>query len=159
MGDKLKDQDIENAEFAFGIYDCDGSGKIDAYDIPDVLRALNTNPTLDLCEKMGATKKRGEKKLTVEEFLPIYAQVKAQKDTGSFEDFIECLKLYDKNENGTMLGAELEHTLKALGEKLSDDEVTELFADCMDPEDEDGFIFYTPFVQKMMNNPIVYTKK
>lgn len=30
-----------------------------------------------------------------------------------------------------------------LGEKLSDDEVAELFADCMDPEDEDGNVFYT----------------
>lgn len=66
---------ITDAEFAFGIYDCDGSGKIDAYDIPDVLRSLNCNPTLELCEKMGATKKRGEKKLTVEEFLPIFGQV------------------------------------------------------------------------------------
>jgi myosin light chain 6 len=158
MADKLKDQDIENAEFAFGIYDCDGSGKIDAYDIPDVLRALNTNPTLELCEKMGATKKRGEKKLTVEEFLPIYGQVKGQKDQGSYEDFLECLKLYDKQENGTMLLAELEHSLKALGEKLSDDEVTELFADCMDPENEDGEIFYAPFLKKMMDNPIVYKK-
>ncbi|CRK87920.1 CLUMA_CG001706, isoform A [Clunio marinus] len=149
MAEKLKDQEIENAEFAFGIYDCDGSGKVDAYDIPDVLRALNLNPTLELCEKMGATKKRGEKKLTVEEFLPIYGQVKVQKDQGSFEDFLECLKLYDKEENGTMLLAELEHTLKALGEKLSDDEVTELFADCMDPEDEDGNIFYTPFLRRL----------
>lgn len=158
MADKLKDQEIENAEFAFGIYDCDGSGKIDAYDIPDVLRALNLNPTLELCEKMGATKKRGEKKLTVEEFLPIYAQVKNTKDQGSYEDFMECLKLYDKAENGQMLLAELEHSLKALGEKLSDDEVTDLFADCMDPEDDEGNIFYAPFLQKMMNNPIVYKK-
>lgn len=158
MADKLKDQEIENAEFAFGIYDCDGTGKVDAYDIPDVLRALNLNPTLELCEKMGATKKRGEKKLTVEEFLPIYAQVKVQKDQGSYEDFMECLKLYDKAENGTMLLAELEHSLKALGEKLSDDEVNELFADCMDPEDDEGMIFYAPFLQKMMNNPIVYKK-
>lgn len=90
-------------------------------------------------------------------------QVKNQKDQGSYEDFLECLKLYDKAENGTMLGAELEHSLKALGEsqrrqsppdgdliqscplpgeKLSDDEVAELFADCMDPEDEDGNVFY-----------------
>lgn len=158
MADKLKDQDIENAEFAFGIYDCDGSGKIDAYDIPDVLRALNLNPTLELCEKMGATKKRGEKKLTVEEFLPIFAQVRATKDQGSYEDFMECLKLYDKQENGTMLIAELEHSLKALGEKLSDDEVTELFTDCMDPEDDEGNIFYAPFLKKMMDNPIVYKK-
>ncbi len=29
---------------------------------------------------------------------------------------MECLKLYDKQENGTMLLAELEHSLKALGE-------------------------------------------
>jgi Ca2+-binding EF-hand superfamily protein len=158
MGDKLKDQDIENAEFAFGIYDCDGSGKVDAYDIPDVLRSLNLNPTLELCEKMGATKKRGEKKLSVEEFLPIFAQVRSTKDQGSYEDFMECLKLYDKMENGTMLFAELEHSLKALGEKLSDDEVTDLFADCMDPEDDEGNIFYAPFLTKMMNNPIVYKK-
>lgn len=32
---------------------------------------------------------------------------------------MECLKLYDKEENGTMLLAELEHSLKALGECLS----------------------------------------
>ena len=63
------------AEFCFSIYDCDGTNKIDAYDIADVLRSLNCNPTMDLCEKLGATKKRGEKKLTVEEFLPIYEQV------------------------------------------------------------------------------------
>jgi myosin light chain 6 len=154
----LKDADIEKAEFAFGIYDCDGSGKVDAYDIPDVLRSLNTNPTLELCEKMGATKKRGEKKLSLEEFLPIFGQVKGQKDQGSYEDFLECLKLYDKEENGTMLLAELEHSLKALGEKLSEDESAELFADCMDPEDDDGNILYGPFLKKMMDNFIVYAK-
>lgn len=71
---------LTDAEFAFGIYDCDGSGKIDAYDIPDVLRSLNLNPTIELCEKMGATKKRGEKKLTVEEFLPIFGQVSVFDD-------------------------------------------------------------------------------
>lgn len=43
------------------------------------------------------------------------SQVKVQKDQGSYEDFMECLKLYDKAEDGTMLGAELEHSLKALG--------------------------------------------
>ncbi|CAO1425265.1 unnamed protein product [Diamesa hyperborea] len=151
--------DLFHAEFAFGIYDCDGSNKIDAYDIADVLRSLNCNPTLELCEKMGATKKRGEKKLTLEEFLPIFSQVRVQKDQGSYEDFLECLKLYDKEENGTMPFAELEHSLKALGEQLTDAEVTELFADCMDPEDEDGNIFYAPFLKKMMDNAIIFGKK
>ena len=41
--------------------------------------------------------------------------MKNSKDTGSFEDFIECLKLYDKMENGTMMLGELEHILLSLG--------------------------------------------
>lgn len=66
---------------------------------------------------MGGKKKRGEQLLTLEEFLPIYGQVKKEKEQGCYEDFLECLKLYDKNEDGTMLLAELNHTLLALGEK------------------------------------------
>lgn len=57
-----------------------------------------------------------EKKLKVEEFLPIFSQVKKEKkDQGCYEDFLECLKLYDKEENGTMMAAELSHNLLALG--------------------------------------------
>lgn len=54
----------------------------------------------------------------IEEFLPIYSQAKKDKDQGCYEDFLECLKLYDKNENGLMLSAELTHTLLALGESF-----------------------------------------
>ena len=57
----------------------------------------------------------GEKKLKVEEFLPIYSEAKKSKDYGTLEDFMECMKLYDKAENGTMLGAELNHILLSLG--------------------------------------------
>ncbi|CAH3982235.1 unnamed protein product [Pieris brassicae] len=146
----LSKNDIERASFAFSIYDFDGSGKVDAINLGDVLRALNSNPTLATIEKLGGTKKKGEKMLTVEEFLPIYAQCKKDKDQGVYEDFLECLKLYDKNENGLMLGAELTHTLLALGEKLNDDEVAEVVKDCMDPEDDDGMIPYASFLKKMV---------
>lgn len=83
-----------------------------------------------------------EKKMKVEEFLPIFSQVKKDKDQGTYEDFLECLKLYDKEENGKMMGAELSHTLLSLGERLEDNEVEECLKDCMDAEDEDGFIPY-----------------
>ncbi|XP_063635010.1 myosin light chain 1 isoform X1 [Cydia splendana] len=145
----LSKNDVERASFAFSIYDFDGSGKVDAFNLGDVLRALNFNPTLATIEKLGGTKKKGEKLLTVEEFLPIYAAAKKDKDQGGYEDFLECLKLYDKNENGLMLGAELTHTLLALGEKLDDKQVDEVVKDCMDPEDDDGMIPYAPFLQKM----------
>uniref|UniRef100_A0A1Q3FLK4 Myosin light chain alkali n=1 Tax=Culex tarsalis TaxID=7177 RepID=A0A1Q3FLK4_CULTA len=138
----LKDVEVEKAKFVFSVYDWDGSGSMDAMDLGSALRALNLNPTLDLITKMGGTKKRGEKKVKLEEFLPIYAQVKKEKDMGCYEDFLECLKLYDKEENGTMLLAELEHSLTALGEKLERDELDDVFKDCMDPEDDDGNIPY-----------------
>lgn len=151
----LKDVEVEKAKFVFSVYDWDGSGSMDAMDIGSALRALNLNPTLDLITKMGGTKKRGEKKVKLDEFLPIYSQVKKEKDMGCYEDFLECLKLYDKEENGTMLLAELEHSLTALGERLERDELEDVFKDCMDPEDDDGNIPYAPFLKKMMDNMVV----
>lgn len=107
-----------------------------------MLRALNLNPTLALIEKVGQAKKRNEKLLTLEEFLPIYSQVKNQKEQGCFEDFLECLKLYDKAENGTMLLAELTYALSALGEALSQEQIDEVMADCMGEENDEGEVVY-----------------
>lgn len=70
---------------------------------------------LSLIEKLGGTKKRGEKLIKFDEFLPIYSQCKKEKEQGCYEDFLECLKLYDKNEDGNMLAAELTHNLLSLG--------------------------------------------
>ncbi|XP_035897460.1 myosin light chain alkali isoform X1 [Anopheles stephensi] len=155
MAHDLKDVEIEKAQFVFSVYDWEGSGQMDAVDLGNALRALNLNPTLDLIGKMGGTQKRGEKKVKFDEFLPIFSQVKKEKEQGCYEDFLECLKLYDKNEDGTMLLAELQHSLTALGEKLDDMELENVFKDCMDPEDDDGNIPYGPFLKKMMDNMVV----
>lgn len=145
----LNARDVERAEFAFSIYDADGSNNIDAIDLGNVLRALNLNPTNATIEKLGGTKKKGEKLMKLDEFLPIFSQCKKDKEQGCYEDFLECLKLYDKQENGMMLSAELSHTLLSLGEKLSDGEVDIVLKDCMDAEDEDGFIPYAPFLRRL----------
>ena len=93
---------------------------MDLFYLGDVLRGLNCSPTLAKIESLGGTKKKGEKYITLEEFYPLYSNVKAAlKDMGSFEDFVECCKLYDKQENGTMMLGELEHILLNLG-KISE---------------------------------------
>ncbi|XP_046393330.1 myosin light chain 1 isoform X2 [Ischnura elegans] len=149
----LSARDVERASFAFSIYDFEGNGTVDAFHIGDVLRALNLNPTCAVVEKMGGTKKKNEKKLKLDEFLPIFSQVKKEKESGTYEDFLECLKLYDKAENGLMLQAELSHTLMSLGERLTDAEVDTIMKDCCDQEDEDGFIPYAPFLKKLAAGP------
>ena len=92
---------------------------MDLFYLGDVLRGLNCSPTLAKIEALGGTKKKGEKFITLEEFYPIYSDMKkALKDMGSFEDFVECCKLYDKQENGTMMLGELEHILLNLGKNF-----------------------------------------
>ena len=116
---------------------------MDAFHLGDLLRSLDVVATNAAVEKAGGTKKVGEKKLALEEFLPIYSQLKKEKEVGCFEDFSECMKVYDKMENGTMLEAELAHILMSLGEKLSDRECDEVMAAVVvGAPDEDGNIKY-----------------
>lgn len=143
----------QGVKLHFDIYDFEGIGKVDAFNLGDLLRSLDLRPTNAQVEKNGGTKKRGEKKLTLEEFLPIFSQVKKEKESGAYEDFIEGLKVYDKNENGMMMEAELAHVLLSLGEKLSDAECEEIMGCVSGPADEDGFIKYDQFIKKLMAGP------
>lgn len=149
----LNAKDIERAKFAFDIYDFEGKARMDLFYLGDVLRGLNLSPTLKVIESLGGTKKKGEKFIQLEEFFPIYSEVKKTKDAGSFEDFVECLKLYDKQENGTMMLGELEHILLNLGEKLEREDVDTLIKECCDAEDDDGFIPYEPFLKRVCAGP------
>merc|ERR1712037_870866 len=49
--------------------------------------------------------------------LPMYKACKDSKDQGGFHDFVEILKLYDKNADDTILEHELFKLLVNLGEK------------------------------------------
>lgn len=153
------------ARLHFDIYDFTGEGKVDYFLLGDVLRSLDLRPTQTIVEKNGGQKKKGRKKIqsvrilcfcsklllshltgqksmTFEEFLPIYSQVKKDKDVGAFEDLVEGLKVYDKAENGTMMEAELAHVMLSLGEKLTDGEAEEILKLCAGGADDEGFIKY-----------------
>ncbi|CAH1184069.1 unnamed protein product [Phyllotreta striolata] len=144
----LKESEIETAHFAVEVLGSDK--KLDATLLDKFIYCMSLNPSLDTLKKHGFTDKEGQKVFTVEELLPIVSELKKQvKDFGCYEDFIECLKLYDKNDNGMMPAGELSHSLMALGEKLSEPEVDELFETCLDEEDDEGEIPYIPFLQRM----------
>lgn len=57
----------------------------------------------------------GRKRVSFEEFLPIYLSVNSKREQGSMEDFIEGLKVFDKDGNGFINSAELRHVLTSLG--------------------------------------------
>merc|ERR1712038_580616 len=118
----LKKKEIEAINFAFDVYDFKGDGKVDAFYAGDVIRACNLNPTLKTIAEIGGTTEKGQKMLTKDDVFPMYKACKDSKDQGGFHDFVEILKLYDKNDDNTMLAHELFRLLTNLGEKLTKEE-------------------------------------
>ena len=102
-------------KFAFEVYDFKGDGKVDGYYIGDLLRACNLNPTMKTIEEVGSEKEKGKRMMVIDDFYPIYKKAKDSKDTGGLPDFVEILKLYDKNEDNTILENELFRLLTNLG--------------------------------------------
>ena len=134
-------------DFAFDVYDFKGDGKVDAFYLGDLIRACNLNPTLKTIAEIGGQTEKGKKTLAKADCYPAYKAAKDSKDQGGFHDFVEILKLYDKNNDDTMLSHQLFLLLTNLGEKLTKEEAKNLMNELCDPEDEDGFI---PFKRKLM---------
>ncbi|UYV69560.1 Mlc1 [Cordylochernes scorpioides] len=111
----MGDVTCAEARMHFDVYDFDGTGKVDAGAVGDIIRSMDIPIENEHVKKHGGTLKKGEKKITLEEFLPILSGCKKEKDLGTLADLMEGLKVYDKNENGTMMLAELVHICLSMG--------------------------------------------
>merc|ERR1712197_246046 len=127
IGEKygIHPRDVEKIKFAFEVYDFKGDGKVDKFYIGDLIRACNLNPTNKTIVEIGGEKEKGKGILVMEDMYPLFKKAKDSKDPGGIHDFVEILKLFDKNED------------KGLMKELCD------------PEDDEGFTPFMPFLERM----------
>jgi Ca2+-binding EF-hand superfamily protein len=67
-------------------------------------------------ENLPTSDEMASKSLPFEDFLSILWAISHSPDPGCYDDFLEGLKVFDKDGNGTINSAELRHVLTSLGE-------------------------------------------
>lgn len=95
----------------------------------------------------------GEKSYKFEEFLPIHETIMNTLEQGTFADYMEAFKTFDREGQGYISGAELRHLLSSLGERLTDDQVDEIIRNTDLQEDLEGNVKYEEFIKKVMAGP------
>merc|ERR1711981_332132 len=132
------------------IYDWDGKGVLDMYYFMDIFYALGMNITKKVCVKYGQTEDVDKKFVKFDEVVKLIQEaVKEPENSGTYADYAELCKLYDKNDNGTMMYAELDQILSSMGDLVPKEDCDKLLTLLAGEEDEDGFIPYKPFLDKL----------
>ena len=143
----LNDEDlILELKDAYSLFDRVGDGKASADEIPNILRAVGLNPMKEEVEKLK--KDLGKKKrLEFEEFLAIYA-AHSKKRPARRDDFIEALKIFDKDSTGEIGAGQLRQVLTSLGDRMSEVQAD----DVISLAEKNGMVDYGKLIETILSN-------
>ncbi|KAJ1928922.1 myosin II light chain [Tieghemiomyces parasiticus] len=147
----------EEYKEAFSLFDKTGQGHIPLESLGTLLRALGQNPTeTELAEIVGDLEaERGaqqSKNVDFDAFLRILQRPGgfAKPSEDAFEEFVQAFQVFDKEGNGFISAGELRYVLTSLGDRLSDEEVSELLKGV--ETDKNGNIHYEEFVRMLLES-------
>ncbi|KAF8920460.1 EF-hand protein [Dissophora ornata] len=145
----ISEDQISEFKEGFSLFDRKGNGTIEASSLGDLLRALGQNPTQSQVRDLVAeADPSGANIINFDTFLKVLMRPDGFKPAGTFQEFINGFKVFDKEGNGYISVGELRYVLTNLGEKLSDVEVDELMKGV--EVDKSGKVNYEDFVKMIL---------
>mmetsp|Transcript_11217 Transcript_11217/g.26963 ORF Transcript_11217/g.26963 Transcript_11217/m.26963 type:complete len:149 (+) Transcript_11217:101-547(+) len=146
MADQYSEEQIAEFKEAFSLFDRDGDGTIDNEELGTVLRSLGNQPTDEEVEDMiREADKDGNGTIDFAEFIEMMPT--QERDENAEEEMLEAFRVFDTDGNGSITADELRQIFNNLGEKLTDEEISDMIEEA--DTDGDGEINYQEFVTMM----------
>jgi len=146
----FENKDSEMYRQAFQVFDTNKDGEIELNELDMLLRSLGqhlTEPELiTLISKISTN----GKSLNFSQFLLMIKQTHMLENR---DEIISAFKVFDHDKNGYASQKELKHVLKTLGEKLTDEEIDDIFQGI---EVVNGQFKYSDIADKFCNNKALY---
>lgn len=150
MADQLSEEQVAKYKEAFDLVDEDADGVIYSKTLGTLLRALGYNPTeADLKEMISGMESDNNSTINFTEFLAIVGRG-IKDSTGTEEELMEPFRAFDKNGNGKVTVDQLKFVMTSMGEKLGEDEISELVKEA-EAVTEDGMVNYEEFVKMIVS--------
>eukprot|EP00536_Pseudo-nitzschia_multiseries_P002086 jgi/Psemu1/235350/estExt_Genewise1.C_280011 len=148
MADQYSEEQIAEFKEAFSLFDKDGDGTIDSEELGGILRSLGNQPTEEEIEDMmREADTDGNGTIDFAEFVEMMPT--QERDDDAEEEMLEAFRVFDTDGNGSITAEELRQIFINLGEKLTDEEISDMINEA--DKDGDGEINYTEFVNMMFS--------
>lgn len=144
----LSEEQLEQFREAFVLFDKQGDGSITTKELGTLIRSLGQNPTeAELQDMINEVDLDGNGTIDFKEFLTMMAKRITESD--SENDIREAFKVFDKDGSGRISAGELRYVMTTLGEKLTDEEVSDMIREA--DQDGDGEINLEEFVPMLLS--------
>jgi len=149
MADDLTKEQVTMLKRAFDMFDREKKGSIACNNVGSILRTLGqTFEESDLQALIAEVDADGSGQLEFDEFLTLTAKFLVEEDAeGMQEELKEAFRLYDKEGNGYIKTSDLKDILRALDDKLTNNELDEMIAEI--DTDGSGTVDFDEFLEMM----------
>jgi len=147
--EQLTPEQIEQFRKYFNMFDKEKKGFIHTSQVGQILRTMGQAfEERDLKQLIKEFDSDGSGEIEFTEFSALIARFVLEEDTGALEEELrEAFRLYDKQGNGYINVSDLRDILRALDEKITEDELDEMIAEI--DTDGSGTVDFDEFMEMM----------